>query len=113
MGENSIENRIIELRDMYYGVIEFKFYDCEIVPEETGNIFNDISNEAPTEMKKTNFTFTYGNCVVNFVPNNQRYENEIGELPKIELSESITSAVKAVSLNPQTGLAGLDYKSQG
>lgn len=61
-------NRIIELKDMYYSVIEFKFYDCEIVPEETGNIFNDISNEAPSEMKKTNFTFTYSNCVVNFIP---------------------------------------------
>jgi hypothetical protein len=64
-----IDNRILELTDMYYSVIEFKFYDCEIVPEETGNIFNDISNEAPSEMKKTNFTFTYGNCVVNFIPN--------------------------------------------
>ena len=61
-------NRILELTDMYYSVIEFRFYDCEIVPEETGNIFNDISNEAPSEMKKTNFTFTYGNCVVNFIP---------------------------------------------
>ena len=61
-------NRILELTDMYYSVIEFKFYDCEIVTEETGNIFNDISNESPSEMKKTNFTFTYGNCVVNFIP---------------------------------------------
>ena len=64
-------NRMLELTDMYYSAIEFKFYDCEIVPEETGNIFNDISNEAPTEMKKTNFTFTYGNCVVNFVPQSE------------------------------------------
>ena len=64
-------NRILELTDMYYSVIEFRFYDCEIVPEETGNIFNDISNEAPSEMKKTNFTFTYGNCVVNFIPNSK------------------------------------------
>ena len=61
-------NRILELTDMYYSVIEFRFFDCEIVPEETGNIFDNISNEAPSEMKKTNFTFTYGNCVVNFVP---------------------------------------------
>ena len=61
-------NRIMELKDMYYSVIEFRFYDCEIVPEETGNIFNDISNEAPSEMKTTNFTFKYGNCVVNFAP---------------------------------------------
>lgn len=60
--------RISELRDMYFSAIEFRFYDCEIVPEETGNIFNDVSNEAPSEMKKTNFTFTYGNCVVNFLP---------------------------------------------
>ena len=64
-------NRMLELTDMYYSAIEFKFYDCEIVPEETGNIFNDITNEAPTEMKKTNFTFTYGNCVVNFVPQSE------------------------------------------
>ena len=48
-----------------------RFYDCEIVPEETGNIFNDVSNESPSEMKKTNFTFTYGNCVVNFVPQSE------------------------------------------
>ena len=61
-------NRLLELTDMYYSAVEFKFFDCEIVPEETGNIFNDISNEAPSDMKKTNFTFTYGNCVVNFVP---------------------------------------------
>ncbi len=64
-------NRILELTDMYYSVIEFRFFDCEIVPEETGNIFNDISNEAPSDMKKTNFTFTYGNCVVNFVPQSE------------------------------------------
>ena len=64
-------NRLLELTDMYYSVIEFRFYDCEIVPEETGNIFDNISNEAPSEMKKTNFTFTYGNCVVNFVPQSE------------------------------------------
>lgn len=64
-------NRLLELTDMYYSVIEFRFYDCEIVPEETGNIFNDVSNESPSEMKKTNFTFTYGNCVVNFIPQSE------------------------------------------
>jgi hypothetical protein len=64
-------NRLLELTDMYYSVIEFRFFDCEIVPEETGNIFNNISNEAPSEMTKTNFTFTYGNCVVNFVPQSE------------------------------------------
>lgn len=70
-GVVSSYNRILELTDMYYSVIEFRFYDCEIVPEETGNIFNDVSNETPSEMKKTNFTFTYGNCVVNFVPHSE------------------------------------------
>lgn len=69
LGNTGIE-RISEIRDMYCSAIEFRFYDCEIVPEETGNIFNDVSNEAPSEMKKTNFTFTYGNCVVNFLPAN-------------------------------------------
>lgn len=64
-------NRLLELTDMYYSVIEFRFYDCEIVPEETGNIFDNISNESPSEMKKTNFTFKYGNCVVNFVPQSE------------------------------------------
>ena len=64
-------NRLLELTDMYYSVIEFRFYDCEIVPEETGNIFDSISNEAPSDMKKTNFTFKYGNCVVNFVPQSE------------------------------------------
>ena len=67
---STCENRLLELKDMYYSVVEFRFYDCEIVPEETGNIFNDISNESPSDMKKTNFTFKYGNCVVNFVPQN-------------------------------------------
>ena len=65
--QQSTFNRVLELTDMYYSVIEFRFFDCEIVPEETGNIFDNISNEAPSDMKKTNFTFTYGNCVVNFV----------------------------------------------
>ena len=69
--DSKYANKMLELTDMYFSAIEFKFYDCEIVPEETGNIFNDISNEAPTEMKKTNFTFTYGNCVVNFVPQSE------------------------------------------
>ena len=64
-------NRILELTDMYYSVIEFRFYDCEIVSDETGNIFNSVSNESPSEMQKTNFTFTYGNCVVNFVPQSE------------------------------------------
>jgi hypothetical protein len=69
-----VDNKMLELTDMYYSVIEFRFYDCEIVPEETGNIFNNVSNESPSDMTKTNFTFTYGNCVVNFVPPSESYK---------------------------------------
>ena len=72
-------NRLLELADMYYSVIEFRFYDCEIIPEETGNIFSDVSNEAPSEMKKTNFAFTYGNCVVNFVPQSEVAKHDVKE----------------------------------
>lgn len=48
--------------------IEFKFYDCEIVPEETGGIFENVTNLPNNDMRTTNFTFTYGNCIINFLP---------------------------------------------
>lgn len=48
--------------------IEFKFFDCEIVPEETGSIFDNVTNLPNNDMRSTNFTFTYGNCVINFLP---------------------------------------------
>ena len=48
--------------------IEFKFFDCEIVPEETGSIFDNVTNLPNGDMRNTNFTFTYGNCVINFLP---------------------------------------------
>ena len=47
--------------------VEFRFYDCEIVPDETGNIFDSISNAELGDMKTTTFTFTYGNCIINFL----------------------------------------------
>ena len=52
----------------YMSVIEFKFFDCEIVPSETGNLFDNVSNNSAGDMRSTNFTFTYGNCVINFFP---------------------------------------------
>ena len=36
MGVEDIVNFAIN----YVSAIEFKFYDCEVVPEETGNIFD-------------------------------------------------------------------------
>lgn len=67
MGDD-VKSKIVEIALNYASAIEFKFYDCEIVPEETGNIFDSISNESAGDMKRTNFTFTYGNCVINFLP---------------------------------------------
>lgn len=52
----------------YVSGIEFKFYDCEIVPEETGGIFDNVTNLPNNDMRSTNFTFKYGNCVINFLP---------------------------------------------
>ena len=66
-GDNAI-SKMVELALNYYSAIEFKFYDCEIVAEETGSIFDSISNENAGDMKKTKFSFTYGYCVVNFLP---------------------------------------------
>lgn len=69
---------IIELALNYVSVVEFKFYDCEIVPEETGNIFGSVSNEEGSDPLKTNFTFKYGNCVVNFLPFEDLYNHYTG-----------------------------------
>lgn len=59
---------ITEIALNYLSAIEFKFYDCEIVPEETGGIFDNVTNITGGDMRGTNFTFTYGNCVINFLP---------------------------------------------
>lgn len=59
---------ITEVALNYVSAVEFKFFDCEIVPEETGSIFDSVANDNAGDMKKTNFTFTYGNCIINFLP---------------------------------------------
>lgn len=59
---------IVEMALNYVSAIEFKFYDCEFVPEETGGIFDSVSNVNFGDPVKTKFTFTYGNCVINFLP---------------------------------------------
>lgn len=61
-------SKIAELALNYMSVIEFKFYDCEIIPEETGGIFDEVSNISSDDMRKTHFTFKYGNCIINFLP---------------------------------------------
>ena len=61
-------SKIIELALNYLSVIEFKFFDCEILPDDTGNIFNNVANDGSAAMVETNFSFKYGNCVINFLP---------------------------------------------
>ena len=52
----------------YLSAIEFKFFDCEIIPEETGGLFDNVTNLPNNDMRSTKFTFKYGNCVINFLP---------------------------------------------
>lgn len=61
-------NMITKIALNSLSAIEFKFFDCEIVPEETGSIFDNVTNLPNGDMRNTNFTFTYGNCVINFLP---------------------------------------------
>lgn len=61
-------SKIVELALNYLSVIEFKFFDCEILPDDTGNIFNNVANDGSAAMVETNFSFKYGNCVINFLP---------------------------------------------
>lgn len=65
---DSTVSKIVEIALNYVSAVEFKFFDCEIVPEETGVVFDNVSNESAGDMRSTKFTFTYGNCVINFLP---------------------------------------------
>lgn len=62
-----VKNTLLDIASHSYSAVEFRFYDCEIVPEETGNIFDSVSNADLGDMKTTTFTFTYGNCIINFL----------------------------------------------
>ena len=62
------KSTILEIALNYASAIEFKFFDCEISPEDTGNIFENVENAEAGDMRRTNFSFTYGNCIINFLP---------------------------------------------
>ena len=67
----------------HLSTVVFTFYECEIIPEETGNIFDDVSN-ADGDMKQTKFTFKYNDVKVDFVRfidvlQNQQYNNVFSE----------------------------------
>ena len=76
-GDN-VQSYIVELALNYLSVVEFKFFECEIVPDETGSIFDSVSNESESDGLRTNFTFKYGNCVINFLPFGDLYANYSG-----------------------------------
>jgi hypothetical protein len=91
---------IAELALNYMSAIEFKFFDCEIVPTETGGLFDSVSNNQAGDMRRTKFTFTYGSCAVNFLPFDdlRRYvlDRSIEEIKPGELStyQSLAEAGK-------------------
>jgi hypothetical protein len=60
--------KIVEVALNTMSAVEFKFFGCEIVPEETGSIFDNVSNAERGDMRMTNFTFTYSDCVINYLP---------------------------------------------
>jgi len=50
----------------HLSVTAFHFYDCEIIPEDTANIFDSISN-ADGDMKQTKLVFKYNNAKISFI----------------------------------------------
>lgn len=94
--KNSVKNEIGEeqgdlsnialMAINYLSAIEFKFFDCEIIPEETGGIFDNVTNLPNNDMRSTKFTFKYGNCVINFLPfeDLKKYQPTSSEIPEVE-----------------------------
>ena len=87
-------NMITKIALNSLSAIEFKFFDCEIVPEETGSIFDNITNLPNSDMRNTNFTFTYGNCVINFLPfeDLRRYVLGLRDVNEIRPESSSTTS---------------------
>ena len=94
--KNSVKNEIGEeqgdlsnialMAVNYLSAVEFKFFDCEIIPEETGGLFDNVTNLPNNDMRSTKFTFKYGNCVINFLPfeDLKTYQPASLEIPEVE-----------------------------
>lgn len=95
---------IVEMALNYLSVVEFKFYDCEIDPDDTGNIFNAINNEDGSEGIRTNFTFKYGNCVINFLPFTDLYQ---------KYSQSTSKKYEPVIIANNVGDSNLTHSVKG
>lgn len=85
---------ITEFALNYISAIEFKFFDCEIVPTETGGLFESVSNNSAGDMRGTKFTFTYGNCAINFLPfeDLRKYILEDSPIEPVKNNNTIKSA---------------------
>lgn len=117
---------LVEMALNYVSAIEFKFYDCEFIPGETGGIFNTVTNINNTDPVKTEFAFSYGNCVINFLPFedlkrylfNQRNDNLDGFKPKTvdletaeykEAIEKLEEESKYIAEKDETGILHRSY----
>lgn len=60
--------KIVEVALNTLSAVEFKFFGCEIIPEETGSIFDNVSNAERGDMRMTNFSFSYSDVVINYLP---------------------------------------------
>ena len=107
---------IAEFALNYISAIEFKFFDCEIVPSETGSLFESVSNNQAGDARRTKFTFTYGNCVVNFLPfeDLRKYvlEKDIRDIKPGELNKDLNET-KSGELNKDFNetKSGNNYKT--
>lgn len=83
--EESYISNIALMAVNYLSAIEFKFFDCEIIPEETGGIFDNVTNLPNNDMRSTKFTFKYGNCVINFLPfeDLKKYQPASSAIPEV------------------------------
>lgn len=66
-GEQNVP-KIVEVALNTMSAVEFKFFGCEIIPEETGCIFENVSNAERGDMRMTNFSFSYSDVVINYLP---------------------------------------------
>lgn len=74
--------KIVEVALNTMSAVEFKFYGCEIIPEETGNIFDNVTNADRGDMRMTNFTFSYSDCVINYLPFEDLKNHLLGSLER-------------------------------
>ena len=99
---------ILELALNYISVVEFRFYECEFVPDACGNIFGELNNEDNSTPMKTKFTFKYGNCSVNFLPFADLYPKY--ESQNVDTTTSEEESLGVDRMNELCGNYNVNYK---